>query len=403
MNEIKSLSYLLDLLNDPDKEVQDHAIEKLINFSGDLEEEILKNEYILSDNQKNLIQEIILKNRKSWVKKIWRQPLISYSHIEKIEHLMKLIIAYQYGKSHFRFLPVMLNELMDEYLKKNNLIDPFVLSDFLFRDKNFVESKISYSNIYSNNLIHVISEKKGTSFSLCCIYILLAHRLEIKLDICQLTGMFYPMVQRKKKIALIDCYHKGSVIFEDKIHMDIPNTPKKQVEKIKKTLLSPVLPESMMCKIIQSTMIAYLKLADIRSARLFYFMLKHNQKNETKLKLEKEKNIDKECAYKLIKPRFHAGQIVLHKQHGYRGVIVDYDLSFQADTLWYYVNPDKSSHNQPWYHVFVDGNDHSSYIPQVSLEKDYKFEKIYHPLIPYFFESFQDGWYQKNDNPWPGI
>ncbi len=37
-------------------------------------------------------------------------------------------------------------------------------------------------------------------------------------------------------------------------------------------------------------------------------------------------------------PKFQSGQLVAHRRYGYRGVVVEYDLTCQADDSWYYSN-----------------------------------------------------------------
>jgi heat shock protein HspQ len=96
-------------------------------------------------------------------------------------------------------------------------------------------------------------------------------------------------------------------------------------------------------------------------------------------------------------PLFAQGQLVRHRRYGYRGVVVDFDLTCQADELWYYQNQTQPPRNQPWYHVLVDGNPTATYAAQTSLAEDPTREPVDHPLVPQFFSGFANGRYERND------
>ncbi len=55
---------------------------------------------------------------------------------------------------------------------------------------------------------------------------------------------------------------------------------------------------------------------------------------------------------------FGVGHIVHHVRYGYRGVVVGYDTTCQADNDWYVFQIQgkgyKPTRQQPWYHVLVD-------------------------------------------------
>ena len=57
---------------------------------------------------------------------------------------------------------------------------------------------------------------------------------------------------------------------------------------------------------------------------------------------------------------FREGQIVRHLRYAYRGVVVGYDRTCQADDAWYDFQTRgkgyRPTRDQPWYHVLVDGS-----------------------------------------------
>lgn len=101
-------------------------------------------------------------------------------------------------------------------------------------------------------------------------------------------------------------------------------------------------------------------------------------------------------------PLFEPGQLVRHRRYDYRGVVVNFDLTCQAEDGWYFSNRTQPERYQAWYHVLVHGGQHITYAAQTSLEADDSGEQVVHPLLPHFFSTFQDGQYVRNDRPWPG-
>lgn len=103
------------------------------------------------------------------------------------------------------------------------------------------------------------------------------------------------------------------------------------------------------------------------------------------------------------KNQFNRGQIVTHKLYGYRGVVVDYDMTFSADDKWYQSTKSKPDKNSPWYHVLVDGSDKVTYVAQQNIDICNDIQPITHPLIKHFFTSFDSAQYIRNQNSWRDI
>ena len=101
-------------------------------------------------------------------------------------------------------------------------------------------------------------------------------------------------------------------------------------------------------------------------------------------------------------PLYKPGHLVKHRQYGYRGVVVDFDMACQADDGWYEHNRTRPDRAQPWYHVLVDGATAVTYAAQENLKPDDEAQPVHHPLVPHFFKDFENGGYERNDSVWPG-
>ena len=99
--------------------------------------------------------------------------------------------------------------------------------------------------------------------------------------------------------------------------------------------------------------------------------------------------------------RFQPGHLVRHRRYGYRGVVVAVDLECRAEEAWYRSNKSQPERAQPWYHVLVHGSPQTTYAAQSSLMPDPSGGEIAHPLLGHFFLGYANGFYQRNDKPWP--
>jgi len=95
-------------------------------------------------------------------------------------------------------------------------------------------------------------------------------------------------------------------------------------------------------------------------------------------------------------PVFRIGQIVQHKRFGYRGVVVDIDLSFKLSEQWYdQVARSRPPKDKPWYRVLVDGSDQETYVAERHLARDSRHEPVTHPRVFEFFDSFRGDHYAR--------
>jgi heat shock protein HspQ len=96
-------------------------------------------------------------------------------------------------------------------------------------------------------------------------------------------------------------------------------------------------------------------------------------------------------------PRFTIGQVVHHKLFDYRGVVVDIDATFSLSEEWYeQVARSRPPKDAPWYRVLVGGAAHETYVAERNLEEDDSGAPVEHPLLPAFFDAFENGHYVRS-------
>jgi heat shock protein HspQ len=97
---------------------------------------------------------------------------------------------------------------------------------------------------------------------------------------------------------------------------------------------------------------------------------------------------------------FSVGQVIHHKLFGYRGVIVDFDRTFDGSEEWYeHVALSRPPRDQPWYHVLVHGATQTTYVAHRNLAPDVTGMGVVHPLVPLHFDEFRDGYYRVSGPP----
>lgn len=95
--------------------------------------------------------------------------------------------------------------------------------------------------------------------------------------------------------------------------------------------------------------------------------------------------------------RFGPGQVVTHRHHNYRGVVVDIDPVFLgSNALYEEVAQHRPARNQPWYKVLVNDTLDETYVPEQDLVADVSDRQINHPLVGAYFDHFDNGQYRNS-------
>jgi heat shock protein HspQ len=92
---------------------------------------------------------------------------------------------------------------------------------------------------------------------------------------------------------------------------------------------------------------------------------------------------------------FQPGEIIRHRLFSYRGAIFDIDPDCNLSDEWYAAMarscPPK---DDPWYHVLVDGQHHTTYVEERNLEAEPDPAPVHHPEVSARFGKFESGRYR---------
>ena len=88
------------------------------------------------------------------------------------------------------------------------------------------------------------------------------------------------------------------------------------------------------------------------------------------------------------------GELIHHRRFDYRGVVADVDPEFQRSEEWYEAMArSKPPQGEPWYHILVDGEVHTTYVAQRTLKPDGTNLPVVHPLLSDYFSKFDGATY----------
>ena len=91
---------------------------------------------------------------------------------------------------------------------------------------------------------------------------------------------------------------------------------------------------------------------------------------------------------------FNLGDIVVHRVHNFRGVIVDVDADFQGSDDWYDQNTtNEPSKTAPWYHILIDEEGAMAYVSEQNIYTDSSKQEVDNPMIDDMFVNFDAGHY----------
>lgn len=395
MPDPKQIPYLLNLLDDDSKLVQQSVLKELKAFGPALRDELTRLPQEPSVEQQALLSRLLEDSYREQLRELWPSWFSAGDDYQQLESAMVLLSEFQEGAVSHKDLKTVLDELAQEYQKTWGTPDPYHLADFLFQQKSLKGTQADYYNPQNSNLLYVIEKKRGIPISLTSIYMLVGVRLGLHIEGCNMPGHFLASFRTGEKKILVDCFNRGRIIQkEDMALLDVSYS-----QSLKEIIEQETTAEVIVRRYLNNLRIAYRRTKQKANSRLMKDLLKIQAAHFNSKPALTEADFRK----LLEEPRFHIGQLVRHRQYHYRGVVVDFDFSFQADDDWYYSNETQPRKDQCWYHVLVDKSSRITYVAQSSLEADPQGRAVDHPLTAHFFSKFENGRYVRNNQRWPKI
>lgn len=388
---LKKIHHLLQLMDAESEQVRQAVKQELLGLSEVLEESLIADDLNWDPKQLFWIHDILNQQRQFQIRSGWLAWLNHQDPYRQLESGFAALAELQGDFQVSHPLPYLLDDLCDRFLSVEANPSALNLNRFLFQDGLLSGSKVQYYDPAHSHLPNVIVSGKGLPLSLAVIFMLVGYRLDLEIHGLNMPGHFLARTGEGSHLKVFDCFNRGKVLTQNEV-ANLAVAPQIPFDEL---LEQPPTAAEILMRALMNLIHAYRKAGQHQQFQFMQELLADLYKH---LKTQKEDTAQTPQAKGI--PQLGCGQLVRHKKYGYRGVVVDFDLTCQATDTWYRKNLTHPTKNQPWYHVFVDGSDSTTYAAESNLEADVEKSKIDHPLVPIYFERFENGHYFRNQVPW---
>ena len=399
MPDPKQLPYLLSLLDDDNEVVQAELTRELNAYGEGLKTELARLSTPPTLTQRKNLQRLTQESSRAWLRSQWPLWMQERNEVIALEKALGLISEFQTGFIYPGDLSLMLDDLAVLCKDKYPDADSRQLAHYLFKELSIKGAQVDYNNPLNSGLVHVIQEKRGIPLSMSAVYILTGARLGLHIEGCNFPGHFLARVVENGEATLVDCFNGGAVVDHKVVASMSEQTPWAIQHLIHYAAPTRVIVARALGNLIK----AYSEAGDEANAE-FMSELSTLMESLPAPAWAKEE-LPSSSAEDLLsngQPKFRTGDIVIAPKMGWRGVIVDFDMSCKAPEAWYLAHGVDAQKMQPWYHIFIHNSQQVGYAAEESLTIDPSGEKIYHPLVPHFFDKFENGHFIRNHRAWPG-
>ena len=386
MPDARQIPHLIRLLDDECPEVSAAVGAELYAFGPRLEDELATRELAPNSVQEAALRDIVQRIRGDFLRRNWGSWFQLPDGPSKLEAAYSQLSPCLNPEPNPQAIAGLLDDLATRFQERHRYPSVFELATFLFEHEGIIGADDDYYDARNSDLASVITRKRGIPISLTAIFMLVGERLGLEIEGCNFPGHFLGRCKVDQVTYLIDCFGGGRFIRTDDF-VRAKSAERLSGEEIVHSHCSAL---AWIGRGLRNLVHSYQRTGVNEQALLMVDLLNAVEREEKAVQLDGTNR----------QPDFKPGQLVRHRRYGYRGVTVDYDLECQAADGWYRHNQTQPSRDQPWYHVLVDGAEHTTYAAQTSLEADHKRAEIQHPLLTAFFSDFVSGRYIRNAQAW---
>lgn len=372
MSSSNPLPYLLVLLDDPSEVVRTEVRRALLAMAGELKG--LLEEHGATDRQRGLITDLLFNWRKAQLLARWHDWQSAPTPPQQLETAQALLCEFQFGLRD----PLTLSQRLDELARRFRAESESDLPRWLFADQ-LQGNREDYYDPANSFVSEVVRHGRGNPISLCTTLILVGQRLGLEYWGCNFPGHFLATYTENGQRRYVDCFAGGQTYGPQLVPEMRGELSQRELDTL---LQQPVDPEHIVSRMLRNLVGSYLQKEQGDESNLYTLLLKDVSARAAGLG----------GGVPLREPLFCPGQLVHHREKGYRGVIVDYDL--------YQMHANGFTH-QPTYRILVHGSPHVATAWEEQLEPDTG-GLVAHPFVSVFFSRFENGMYVRNSRPWEG-
>jgi regulator of sirC expression with transglutaminase-like and TPR domain len=216
------LHHLLKLLDDESPVVREAVRSHLAPIRHRLPEQLLQIGESLTEEQEDLLEEILAPVCREELETTWLSWKWLSTPESQLEQALGQLSAFLSGwQCESDELGRRLDALADLAARRRGVVDERALAEFLFGGRGH-EARLrgnskDYYAVNNSNLLWVLGNSLGNPISLCCIYILVGHRLGLKIQGCNFPGHFLARLQHDGKMWLVDCFNRGRFMLAEDV------------------------------------------------------------------------------------------------------------------------------------------------------------------------------------------
>jgi hypothetical protein len=226
MTDSKNLPYLMQLLDDDSPVVRQEVCTALLSFGTSLSEALAQMPEPPTGGQRDALETLLRDFARQEIMTLWPSWYGLEESPAKLEAALTLLTQYQnvLGPKLSTLLDGLAHAFDEAHPSADSTgtrgwgppplpgprpaEDALLLAQFLFRDQGF-HGADDDDDPDLDNLVQVIQSQKGNAVSLACIFILVGHRLDLRIAGCNWPGHFMAQTLIADKVILVDCVNKG--------------------------------------------------------------------------------------------------------------------------------------------------------------------------------------------------
>lgn len=259
------LPHIISLVDDESEEVRSHVFKDLSDYGTDLEMDLVEFSDILNVSNLKLIRPIIENNRREWLKANWKNWYSEFSELKKIEVAMDIISRFQLGVLQQSSLSVKLDIIAGNFMNLYPYGNELDLSYYLFRVLDLKGNKDEYYEPLNSNLYSAIENGTGLPITLVLIYILIADRVNLKVNGCNFPGHFLAKIDIDEEMLLIDCFNGGRIIFKS----DLEDLSTESFDALITIVNTPISARTVLKRVLSNLVNAYKEKGDVVNQQFF--------------------------------------------------------------------------------------------------------------------------------------
>ncbi len=381
-DQVKTIECLARLLDAESPVVRQRVRAELVAVGPALRQWLEKRGWLKSPEIQFKLSELARQAETDAMMGSWLGWIGMRDEYAKLEKAAVILAELEAGRSLAPSISHLLDDLAQAYLKDRRGVDPLSLNRYLFvegRLRGGVEDSLTrYSNLH-----YALTHGRGLPITLASVMMLCGARLGLRIQGCNLPGRFMAHATVAGRSVLFDCFHEGKVLNRLE-QSSLPLSPRKNLNHY---LYNPPSAIDIAARMLNNLMSGYVRDGSLDAYRHCLALAQALRSSRTAKRHRLLSEPDR------AESAFEPGCLVRHKKLGYRAVVVARDERIRR------LGGPGQERRQPWCHLLLAGSG-SAYTAEASLEADETGEEIHHPLIPQYFERFNNGRYRRNDKPW---